>query len=176
MGPLAMQHGGSRVVAPPDGEEAPHQTLQEEGPHSCEVNFCFVLFLMDFYGPCFYGSCSSTGFCVRVSSTGDTLLSFALETRFRASFRLPVSGWDKALDEFLLSSRFAPFLCDSGGACVCVFHFPTAGRFPGGFAFYCQLSRSLHLYICACEGTPSLSLWLRVECFILVSRHRRCKQ
>jgi len=74
--------------------------------HSCEVNFCFVLFLMGFYGPCFYGSCSSTGFCVRVSSTGDTLLSFALETRFRASFRLPVSGWGNvstnALNDFIL--------------------------------------------------------------------------
>ena len=46
MGPLAMQHGGSRVVAPPDGEEAPHQTLQEEVPHSCEVKF--VLFLWCF--------------------------------------------------------------------------------------------------------------------------------
>jgi hypothetical protein len=35
---------------------------------------------------------------------------------------------------------------------------------------------SSHLYICACEGTPSLSLWLRAVCFILVFRHRRCKQ
>jgi hypothetical protein len=35
---------------------------------------------------------------------------------------------------------------------------------------------SSHLYICACEGTPSLSLWLRAACFILVFRHRRCKQ
>ena len=114
----------------------------------------------------------------RSKAGGDFSPYSCLSFHFRkcADFRLPVSGWDKALGEFLLSSRFAPFLCDSGGACVCVFHFPTAGRFPDGFAFYCQLSRSLHLYICACEGTPSLSLWLRVECFILVSRHRRCKQ
>jgi hypothetical protein len=48
MGPLAMQHGGSRVVAPPDGEEAPHQAPQEEVPHSCEVKF--VLFLVVFQG------------------------------------------------------------------------------------------------------------------------------
>jgi hypothetical protein len=61
---------------------------------------------MGFYGSCFCGSCSSTGFCVRVSSTGDTLLSFPLETRFRDSFRIPVSGWGNvstsALDDLIL--------------------------------------------------------------------------
>jgi hypothetical protein len=46
MGPLAVQHGDSRVVASLIGG-APHQTLLVEVPRSYEVNF-FVLFLVVF--------------------------------------------------------------------------------------------------------------------------------
>jgi hypothetical protein len=81
MGPLAMQHGGSRVVAPPDGEEAPHQALQEEVPRSCEVNFlfCFVfdgllwflfLWFVFLYGllcPCFLDGGHTSFLCSRNS-------------------------------------------------------------------------------------------------------------
>ena len=80
MGPLAMQHGGSRVVAPPDGEEAPHQTLQEEVLHSCEVIFfCFVfdgllwflfLWFVFLYGllcPCFLDGGHTSFLCCRSS-------------------------------------------------------------------------------------------------------------
>ena len=110
MGPLAIQHGDSRVEAPPDGEEAPHQTLQEEVPHSCEVKFCLF---------CFCGVSNITRglltllasfliFCVHLSSTGDIFLSVALAIPgFRRATRQIVELGDFSSGLCCVKSRFS---------------------------------------------------------------------
>jgi hypothetical protein len=103
MGPLAMQHGGSRVVAPPDGEEAPHQTLQEEVPHAVRsiFFFCFVLWCFQHHqGFAFFDH-------LHLPSSGDTFLSFAFGAFVLSlAFDFSVSAWGVAA--FRLSNFCLP--------------------------------------------------------------------
>ena len=70
--------------------------------------------------------------------------------RIRAFLSLPAScpwlGQGTRRIPFCLPDS-PPFCATRGGAFACDFLFPTAGRFPDGFAFYCQLPRSLHLCV-----------------------------